>query len=88
MGQIKHLNVAINGQLYSYFGFLFQHHQKSSHHSNEDEVGPYFDQKSPAVNVTAVLGKTAQLACRVHGLGNKTVWQNIICTIIFIHTRI
>ena len=34
--------------------------------------GPVFDQKSPA-NVTAVKGKVAQLACKVLGLGNRTV---------------
>lgn len=34
--------------------------------------GPYFD-KSASRNVTALLGKTAYLNCRVKNLGNKTV---------------
>lgn len=40
-----------------------------------DEVvhtGPYFD-KSASKNVTAMLGKTTYLNCRVKNLGNKTV---------------
>jgi hypothetical protein len=34
--------------------------------------GPYFD-KVASKNVTALLGKTAYLNCRVKNLGNKTV---------------
>ncbi|GAB0093314.1 zwei Ig domain protein zig-8 [Sergentomyia squamirostris] len=34
--------------------------------------GPYFD-TSVSKNVTALVGKTAYLNCRVHNLGNKTV---------------
>lgn len=34
--------------------------------------GPYFD-KSASKNVTALLGKTTYLNCRVKNLGNKTV---------------
>lgn len=34
--------------------------------------GPYFD-KGASRNVTALLGKTAYLNCRVKNLGNKTV---------------
>jgi hypothetical protein len=34
--------------------------------------GPYFD-KGASKNVTALLGKTAYLNCRVKNLGNKTV---------------
>lgn len=36
------------------------------------KVGPYFD-KPASKNVTALLGKTAYLNCRVKNLGNKTV---------------
>lgn len=36
------------------------------------KVGPYFD-KNASKNVTALLGKTAYLNCRVKNLGNKTV---------------
>lgn len=36
------------------------------------KVGPYFD-KAASNNVTALLGKTAYLNCRVKNLGNKTV---------------
>ncbi|XP_031626355.1 uncharacterized protein LOC116342762 isoform X1 [Contarinia nasturtii] len=35
------------------------------------KVGPYFD-KAASKNVTALLGKTAYLNCRVKNLGNKT----------------
>lgn len=34
--------------------------------------GPYFD-SSASKNVTALVGKTAYLNCRVRNLGNKTV---------------
>lgn len=34
--------------------------------------GPYFD-KAASKNITALLGKTAYLNCRVKNLGNKTV---------------
>jgi hypothetical protein len=37
--------------------------------------GPYFD-KGASRNVTALLGKTAYLNCRVKNLGNKTVSIN------------
>lgn len=36
------------------------------------KIGPYFD-KMASKNVTALLGKTAYLTCRVKNLGNKTV---------------
>lgn len=36
------------------------------------KIGPYFD-KAASKNVTALLGKTAYLNCRVKNLGNKTV---------------
>lgn len=34
--------------------------------------GPYFD-KSVSKNVTALVGKTTYLSCRVRNLGNRTV---------------
>lgn len=36
------------------------------------KTGPYFD-KTVSKNVTALLGKTTHLICRVKNLGNKTV---------------
>lgn len=39
--------------------------------------GPYFD-KVASKNVTALLGKTAYLNCRVKNLGNKTVRTHVI----------
>lgn len=41
------------------------------------KIGPYFD-KAASKNVTALLGKTAYLNCRVKNLGNKTV-SGLIC---------
>lgn len=34
--------------------------------------GPYFD-KSVSKNVTALVGKTTYLSCRIRNLGNRTV---------------
>lgn len=34
--------------------------------------GPYFD-KSASKNVTALVGKTTHLNCRIRNLGNRTV---------------
>ncbi|KAH0539259.1 hypothetical protein KQX54_003210 [Cotesia glomerata] len=56
-----------------------QHNSKNSdpfHHHNVVEdpssrSGPYFD-ISASKNVTALLGKTTYLNCRVKNLGNKT----------------
>ena len=39
---------------------------------DEQRNNPYFD-KAASKNVTALLGKTAYLNCRVKNLGNKTV---------------
>lgn len=39
---------------------------------DESQFGPYIA-KSASKNVTALLGKTAYLNCRVKNLGNKTV---------------
>lgn len=38
---------------------------------------PYIDIAASAQNVTALLGKSAFLSCRVRNLGNKTVSINI-----------
>lgn len=40
--------------------------------SDDSKNGPFFD-KAASKNVTALLGKTAYLNCRVKNLGNKTV---------------
>ncbi|XP_008552857.1 kin of IRRE-like protein 3 [Microplitis demolitor] len=70
------LTVISNGIL----SYGAQHHSKSSdifhHHHNVFEEpasrsGPYFD-ISASRNVTALLGKTTYLNCRVKNLGNKT----------------
>lgn len=39
-----------------------------------DVTGPYFDANIPN-NVTAIVGKSAFLRCKVRNLGNKTVNQ-------------
>lgn len=49
---------------------------------DEGRSGPYVD-VGASKNVTALLGKTAYLNCRVKNLGNKTVSVNRIQT----HTR-
>lgn len=43
-------------------------------------TGPYFD-KSASKNVTALLGKTTYLNCRVKNLGNKTVSKRLLILI-------
>lgn len=45
--------------------------------------GPYFD-KLASKNVTALVGHTAYLNCRVRNLGNRTVSHIIILFYIFI----
>lgn len=47
-------------------------HNKNNLDVDEPRNGPYFD-KMASKNVTALLGKTAYLTCRVKNLGNKTV---------------
>lgn len=39
-------------------------------------TGPYFDANIPS-NVTAIVGKSAFLRCKVKNLGNKTVSANL-----------
>uniref|UniRef100_A0A1B0D6A4 Uncharacterized protein n=1 Tax=Phlebotomus papatasi TaxID=29031 RepID=A0A1B0D6A4_PHLPP len=45
---------------------------------HHERHGPYFD-VSASKNVTALVGKTAQLNCRVHNLGNKTLRMPPAC---------
>lgn len=55
-------------------GFPVNHHQTGKNTVEFDDAknGPYFD-KAASKNITALLGKTAYLTCRVKNLGNKTV---------------
>lgn len=61
------------------------------HHNGDDgdkmnnalNRGPFFD-VSASKNVTALVGKTANLNCRIKNLGNKTVRKNMI---LFIEIR-
>lgn len=43
--------------------------------------GPYFD-KSASKNVTALVGKTTNLNCRIRNLGNRTVSEKYISILI------
>lgn len=46
---------------------------ETSESANDGELtGPYFDANIPN-NVTAIVGKSAFLRCKVRNLGNKTV---------------
>ncbi|EEB12316.1 hypothetical protein Phum_PHUM170540, partial [Pediculus humanus corporis] len=45
---------------------------------NNNRGTPFFD-KAASKNVTALLGKTAYLNCRVKNLGNKTTFFNAAC---------
>lgn len=47
-------------------------HRNTIEVNEENRNGPYFD-KNASKNVTALLGKTAYLNCRVKNLGNKTM---------------
>lgn len=53
-----------------------QQQPQSLAHSGHQHTGkweePYFDDTTPR-NVTALVGKSAYLSCRVKNLGNKTV---------------
>jgi len=52
-------------------------HRNSIDLEEARNAGPYFD-KAFSKNVTALLGKTAYLNCRVKNLGNKTVSCNML----------
>ena len=52
--------------------------QKNNLDLDEPRNGPYFD-KAASKNITALLGKTAYLNCRVKNLGNKTVSYDLYC---------
>lgn len=45
--------------------------------------GPYFD-KTVSKNVTALVGKTTYLGCRIRNLGNRTVSLCIIVQLILL----
>lgn len=49
--------------------------------------GPYFD-ISASKNVTALVGKTAYLNCRIKNLGNKTVSSSSLCYELIIFSNI
>lgn len=49
-----------------------------STNDGSDITGPYFDANIPN-NVTAIVGKSAFLRCRVRNLGNKTVKYLKLC---------
>lgn len=58
--------------------------------TEDNRNGPYFD-KAASKNITALLGKTAYLNCRVKNLGNKTVsFIDLIrdCIKIFIQSKV
>ncbi|ENN74097.1 hypothetical protein YQE_09070, partial [Dendroctonus ponderosae] len=46
--------------------------QLGSSHISQNRFEPYFDAMTPR-NITALVGKSAYLSCRVRNLGNKTV---------------
>lgn len=49
--------------------------------SNALNRGPFFD-ISASKNVTALVGKTANMNCRIKNLGNKTVSKHVYFTIL------
>lgn len=68
---------------------------KSTSNENSNPIGvpldsrPYFDM-SVSKNVTALVGKTAHLNCRVHNLGNKTVSTkhfNFIVSVVVVYLK-
>jgi hypothetical protein len=57
----------------------------NGHNNNNEEAvgnaldrGPFFE-KTASKNVTALVGNTAYLNCRVRNLGNRTVSPRICC---------
>lgn len=70
---------AINNQQYQFHNDYESENSFTVETDNEDAAlhnalnrGPYFD-ISASKNVTALVGNTAYLNCRVRNLGNKTV---------------
>lgn len=49
--------------------------------------GPYFD-KSASKNVTALVGKTVHLGCRVRNLANRTVSRVFFSSFLFLSKTI
>ncbi|XP_055848188.1 uncharacterized protein LOC129913494 isoform X4 [Episyrphus balteatus] len=56
----------------NYKGSSSSVHRNTIEVNEENRNGPYFD-KASSKNITALLGKTAYLNCRVKNLGNKTM---------------
>lgn len=80
-------NGGVQGPIEGYNSFADASTAASSYSSN---VGggnrwgePYFDSMTPK-NVTALVGKSAYLSCRVRNLGNKTVSMDFYFSIFFI----
>lgn len=66
------------------FSRVKRQNDEQSYPEGENEIeplvidrGPYFD-KTVSKNVTALVGKTTYLGCRIRNLGNRTV---SLCTI-------
>jgi hypothetical protein len=63
-------------QFHEYDENAFAENESSDAMQSALNRGPYFD-VSQSRNVTALVGTTAYLNCRVRNLGNKTVWEYI-----------
>lgn len=81
-------NGGVQGPIEGYNSFADASTAASSYSSN---VGggsrwgePYFDSMTPK-NVTALVGKSAYLSCRVRNLGNKTVSMDFYFSIFHFH---
>lgn len=61
-------------QFHEYDENSFAENESSDAMQSSLNRGPYFD-VSASRNVTALVGSTAYLNCRVRNLGNKTVWK-------------
>lgn len=65
-------------QFHEYDENSFSENESSDAMQSALNRGPYFD-VSQSRNVTALVGSTAYLNCRVRNLGNKTVWKFFLC---------
>lgn len=70
-------NVNTNRHFVSNNNFFHHNGDDGDKMNNALNRGPFFD-VSASKNVTALVGKTANLNCRIKNLGNKTVRKNII----------
>lgn len=61
-------------QFHEYDENSFSENESSNAMQSALNRGPYFD-VSASRNVTALVGTTTYLNCRVRNLGNKTVWN-------------